>query len=160
MDLKGLQQLLFPAAIGTIAIVGSCVAGIFEVSAIRYSDKSFEHPYKPWSDDHNDKEGRHYRGFKACMNTVEWAVYTIPLQWVFTIYTPSIPFVGPYSAWVSTGLALTYAYFNKQYVPSYMTSAKDRIPPFRNRTLAFRCIAFGAIGGVCYSGAQALELVN
>ena len=65
---------------------------------IRYAKKDFQHPYKPWSDDHNDKEGKHYRGFKACQNCVEWTVYTVPSLWLFVLYTPAlevVPKVGP-----------------------------------------------------------------
>jgi len=48
MDLHALQQLVLPSAVGTVAIVWSCISGVQTVGTIRYADKEFEHPYKPW----------------------------------------------------------------------------------------------------------------
>lgn len=64
-----LQQICLPAAVGTIAIIYSTILGIFKVSSIRYADKDFAHPYTPWEKAHQDKDGAHYRGFKACQNS-------------------------------------------------------------------------------------------
>lgn len=89
---------------------------------IRYAKKDFQHPYKPWSDDHNDKEGKHYRGFKACQNCVEWTVYTVPSLWLFVLYTPALevvpkvgPVVAPYLPLAGGAAAMVYSYFNVKH---------------------------------------------
>ena len=51
--LNELQIALLPAAIGTCAIIYSTISGIFVVSKIRYADKDFKHPFKPWLDSHS-----------------------------------------------------------------------------------------------------------
>ena len=152
--LHELQLLLLPAAVSTVAVVLSCVQGMLQVNTVRYNKetmKEFAHPYKPWLDDHNDKEGRHYRGYKASQNTLEWAVYTIPMIWSFALYNPSIPVVGAFMGPWLVVLSLVYSYFNYSYVKGYMESSKSRMTPFRRRTMAFRAIAFGAMGGIGYS---------
>mmetsp|Transcript_525 Transcript_525/g.1131 ORF Transcript_525/g.1131 Transcript_525/m.1131 type:complete len:200 (+) Transcript_525:64-663(+) len=154
--LAELQMLFLPCAVGTFAIIASCVSGIYAVGAVRYADKEFEHPYKPWLDSHNDKEGRHYRGFKASQNCVEWAVYTLPLLWIFGLYAPSLPMVGNFMPWTGGALSLVYAFYNNAYVPAYMASAKDRLLPFTRRTLAFKAIAAGAGAGVLFSVAKGI----
>ena len=48
-----------------------------------------------------DKEGSHYRGFKACQNGVEWTIYTLPCLWLNVLYAPALeimPVVGPIGA--------------------------------------------------------------
>ena len=49
---------------------------MMEMGKVRYAEEKFSHPYKPWAEDHNDKSGAHYRGYKACQNCVEWTVYS------------------------------------------------------------------------------------
>jgi hypothetical protein len=156
MDLTALQQLLLPAAASTTFVVLSCVYGMLDVNKVRYNKETgagakFEHPYKPWLDDHNDKEGRHYRGYKACQNTLEWAIYTIPMIWCWAIYNPSIPVVGKHMGWFLVTKSAGYAYFNFQYVKGYQESSKGRMRPFRARTVLFRVIAFGAMAGIGWS---------
>ena len=141
---------------------------------IRYAKKDFQHPYKPWSDDHNDKEGKHYRGFKACQNCVEWTVYTVPSLWLFVLYTPALevvpkvgPVVAPYLPLAGGAAAMVYSYFNVKYVEGYMESAEGRLKPFYARTNAFRFLIYGAFVGIGASLAdhtgllsQALQLLD
>jgi len=93
------------------------------------------------------------------MNCLEWCVYTVPLLWICNLYAPSLPYVGPYARPATGILAFAYAYFNKQYVPAYMESAKGRLSPFKARTNAFKLIALGAIAGVAFSSAKAFGFV-
>lgn len=150
-----LQTLLLPAAVATIAVVLSCVQGMLHVNTVRYAKdgagSGFEHPYKPWLDSHNDSEGRHYRGYKASQNTLEWALYVLPMIWLWAIYNPALPWVGEFTGAILVALSFLYSFFNYQYVAAYMESSKGRMQPFRRRTMCFRFIAFGAMGGVAYA---------
>jgi hypothetical protein len=87
-------------------------------------------------------------------------VYTVPCLWLFSIYTPCLPVVGQYLPTVGGVLALAYAYFNFKYVPAYMNSAAERIPHFKRRTLVFRALIFGAVGGIACSVAQMAGLLK
>ena len=105
---------------------------------IRYAKKDFQHPYKPWSDDHNDKEGKHYRGFKACQNCVEWTVYTVPSLWLFVLYTPALevvpkvgPVVAPYLPLAGGAAAMVYSYFNVKHELPACTSQPSAVLPCR-----------------------------
>ena len=113
---------MHPQSSAVVAYCFSNIMGMTILGKVRY-DKNlqFQHPYKPWSDDHNDKEGAHYRGFKACQNCVEWTVYTLPVLWLNVLYAPALevvptvgPVVAPYLPWVGCALSLGYSYFNVQ----------------------------------------------
>ena len=157
---------------------------------IRYAKKDFQHPYKPWSDDHNDKEGKHYRGFKACQNCVEWTVYTVPSLWLYVLYTPALevvpkvgPVVAPYLPLAGGAAAMVYSYFNVKhaltlartrhpqcgpsnavrvcrYVEGYMESAEGRLKPFYARTNAFKFLIYGAFVGIGASLADHTGLLS
>jgi hypothetical protein len=139
----------------------SSIMGMMTMGKVRYATEKFAHPYKPWVDDHNDKEGQHYRGFKACSNCVEWTVYSVPCLWIFVIYAPAVkilptvgPLVAPFAGYAGGATALGYAYFNKKYVEGYMQSADGRLAPFHARTAAFKVLIYGALAGV---GCAAVE---
>mmetsp|Transcript_68061 Transcript_68061/g.116966 ORF Transcript_68061/g.116966 Transcript_68061/m.116966 type:complete len:83 (+) Transcript_68061:180-428(+) len=82
------------------------------------------------------------------------------MLWIYVIYTPSFPVVGKYMGWSGCALSLFYAYFNAKYTPAYMEAAKNRVGPFSKRTLAFKGIAFGALGGLSFSALQGLGFVE
>ena len=114
--------VIHPRSSVVVAYCLSNIMGMTILGKVRYDkDLQFQHPYKPWSDDHNDKEGAHYRGFKACQNCVEWTVYTLPVLWLNVLYAPALeviptvgPLVAPYLPWVGCALSLGYSYFNVQ----------------------------------------------
>lgn len=130
---------------------------------VRYGDKDFKHPYKPWADA-GDADGRHFRAFKAFQNCVEWTVLTLPVLWLFTLYISAVPVhefaakipvvanaIKPFKPavhgpWAGCILALAWAKFNADYVPAYAKSAEARLEPFKNRTMAFRILFYGAAG--------------
>lgn len=84
----------------------------------------------------------------------EWTAYTVPWIWTLSIFGPAIPVVGQYSEFAVVGLSLIYAYANKQYVGGYISSADDRMGPFKLRTNAFKGLAFGSMIGMGFSFAS------
>jgi len=137
-----------PAAVGSLAIVYSNIANIFAMGKIRYAIKDKEvHPYKPWADDSPNAEA-HFRAYKAFENGIEWTVLSLPLLWFYVIYTPALPHVGKFLPWTGTVLAAAFSYYNIKYLEGYVASAAERIPPFKTRTTAVKCLLYGACAGM------------
>ena len=158
MSLSEIQRALLPAAVGTSAIIGSSIQGMMINGKVRYSNKTFSHPYKPWIEDHNDKEGKHYRGFKACQNCVEWTVYAVPSLWLFTLYSPALsiipklgPVVAPWLPLIGGCASLVYSHFNMKYVEGYMESTEGRLKPFKYRTMMLKLLLYGSFLGISAS---------
>ena len=62
-------EKFLPAAIGTVAIVVTTIEGIFVLNKTRYKlhgkGSKFLHPYAPWNEEHQDKDGTTYRAYKV-----------------------------------------------------------------------------------------------
>eukprot|EP00467_Chlorarachnion_reptans_P021197 CAMPEP_0114510284 /NCGR_PEP_ID=MMETSP0109-20121206/13695_1 /TAXON_ID=29199 /ORGANISM="Chlorarachnion reptans, Strain CCCM449" /LENGTH=164 /DNA_ID=CAMNT_0001689561 /DNA_START=25 /DNA_END=519 /DNA_ORIENTATION=- len=138
--------VLSPAALGATAMIYSNIHCLGIMNKPRYALKGFEHPYKPWTDAHNDEKS--YRGYKASMNQVEWLVYSVPLYTFAVAFSPALPKVGHIGPWLCLPLALLYAKGNVDYMKGYMLSAKDRMPGFKLRTLTVRLMLGMLLGGV------------
>jgi hypothetical protein len=104
--IRELQAAFLPAAVGTCGIVYSNVKCMLDMGKIRYADKEKQvHPYKPWNDK-SDTAEPHFRAFKGCQNVTEWTVYTLPILWLFVLYSPAVPKIGAFLPWAGAGAAL------------------------------------------------------
>ena len=114
--LRELQVAFLPAAIGTVGVIYSNILGWGVMGKVRYVEAGKQvHPYKPW-EDKSDTADAHFRAFKACQNGVEWTTFTVPLLFLFNLYTPSIPYIGAYAPLAAAVLGLAFGYYNVQYI--------------------------------------------
>ena len=151
-----LQLSLMPAALGTVAIVYSNVLCMYTLNKIRYAERSGPvHPYRPWADTAKNADA-HYRAYKACQNVLEWTVYSLPLLWLYVLYTPTIPRIGRALSWFGAVLGLALARFNATYAEAYAESADARVKPFYQRIRIFQILFLGFVAGAGASVARAL----
>ena len=168
MASKTQEAFLAPAA-GTVAVIFTCIEAMKVQSRQRYAvldgkgNKVLPHPYKPWTT-HAGKEKEvegAYLAHRAYENSREWATYTIPLLWLFSVYTSAIPYVRPPHVQLAlTLLTAGYCYGNVLYVKGYAESAEGRLKGWRLRTLCFRALAYGAAAGIVYAGLMIFGLVG
>eukprot|EP00656_Telonema_subtile_P044014 TRINITY_DN50308_c0_g1_i1.p2 TRINITY_DN50308_c0_g1~~TRINITY_DN50308_c0_g1_i1.p2 ORF type:complete len:162 (+),score=30.86 TRINITY_DN50308_c0_g1_i1:165-650(+) len=156
MSLLELQSAMLPGAMGTAAIVFSCVNGILRASVVSYAVKRSP-PYKPWSKEHDDE--KLLRASRATENQQQWATYTMPLVAIAAMYTPGLPKLwglqlGTVLPWCNFGLCVAYAWFNDQFCKGYIVSAEDRLKPFQRRTTAFKGILALSLVGMIGFGVQ------
>ena len=87
----------------------SNVLCMYTLNKIRYAERSGPvHPYRPWADTAKNADA-HYRAYKACQNVLEWTVYSLPLLWLYVLYTPAIPRIGRALSWFGAVLGLALA---------------------------------------------------
>ncbi len=155
-----LQLSLMPAALGTVAVVYSNVLCMYTLNKIRYAERSGPvHPYRPWADTAKNADA-HYRAYKACQNVLEWTVYSLPLLWLYVLYTPAIPRIGRALSWFGAVLGLALARFNAAYAEAYAGSADARVKPFYRRIRIFQVLFLGFVAGAGASAARALGLLE
>lgn len=155
---SSIQDLIFPAAVGSVAMVISCIQTIMMLNKPRYALKNFSHPYRPWIKDQSDLKV--YRGWKASENCREWLLYVLPFYWTLILFASNLPVLSvagkdidlaEICPWVSLLAAFGYSHANISYVKGYMTSTEDRMPAFKRRTLFAKFFLFGSIAVlVCY----------
>lgn len=169
MSLKGLQLSLLPAAIGVSAVVFSNIQCMTVLGELRYSDGQKVHPYRPWADKAATADP-HFRGYKACMNVLEWTVYYVPMLFLYVIYTPALPVVGRVTIpgtpdllllpWCGAVGGLAFANLNVKYVKGYMNSVEGRLKPFYRRTNVFKLTVYLTFAGIAASVADVAGLLT
>eukprot|EP00940_MAST-03C_sp_MAST-3C-sp2_P001584 g1584.t1 len=147
-----LQDLIFPAAAGSVAMVLSCIQTIFMLNKPRYKLKNFKHPYAPWKKPQSDPKV--YRGWKAGENCREWLLYVLPCYWTLILFASTLPMLtvgettidlATFVPWIALLSAFGYAEANVAYVKGYMSSTEERMPGFKRRTLFARFFLYGSI---------------
>jgi hypothetical protein len=163
--MEGLRTAFMAPAAGTILMVLGCASSIFAMNKVRYGVKDdngkplLTHPYTPWQvhKGHEEECDNAYRCFKMYENVKEWAFFSMPLMWIFSVFGGSLPYANGKPWLVEGAVVLSAAAWmlgNKWYIDGYIKSAKDRMPGFQLRTKVFRFWLVGSAAGILCSALE------